>query len=198
MSPIYVDFDDVLSDTTSAFLKILKLEFGKRVNFEDIFSFDLKASFNLTDSEYEHFFHRVHQADVIMSFSPMEGAIGALEHWARLGYQISIVTGRLTSAYEASLDWLAKHKVPYHSFTMVDKYSRENIDTKTAVSIEEFSEMKFSLAVEDSAKMALHLSQNMGIPVALIDRPWNRRADLNHKVSRYTSWYDIQNDFQTP
>ena len=198
MLPIYVDFDDVLSDTTSAFLNVLQREFGKIVNFEDIFSFDLKASFNLTDSEYEHFFHRVHQADVIMSFAPMEGAIAALESWAERDYQIAIVTGRLTSAYEASLDWLAKHEVPYHSFTMVDKYSRGNTDPKIAVSMEAFSEKKFSLAVEDSAKMALHLSQKMGIPVALIDRPWNRRADLNHRISRYTSWYDIQNDFQTP
>jgi uncharacterized HAD superfamily protein len=81
---------------------------------------------------------------------------------------------------------------------MVDKYSRENIDPKIAVSMEEFSEMKFSLAVEDSAKMALHLSQKMSIPVALIDRPWNRGVNLNPKICRYTSWFDIQNDFQTP
>jgi len=198
MLPIYVDFDDVLSDTTSAFLKILKCEFGRSVNFDDIFSFDLKASFNLTDSEYESFFDRVHQADVIMSFAPMEGAIGALEAWVKRDYQISIVTGRLTSAHAASLDWLAKQNVPYHSFTMVDKYSRGNTDPKIAVSMEEFSEMKFSLAIEDSATMALHLSQQMGIPVALIDRPWNRRTNMNPKISRYTSWYDIQNDFQTP
>lgn len=198
MLPIYVDFDDVLSDTTCAFLEILQREFGKRVNFEDIFSFDLKASFNLTDSEYEDFFDRVHQADVIMSFAPMEGAIAALKGWAKRGYQIAIVTGRLTSAHDASLDWLAKHDVPYHSFTMVDKYSRGNTDPKIAVSMESFSEMKFSLAVEDSANMALHLSDKMGIPVALIDRPWNRRADLNHRIRRYTSWYDIQNDYQTP
>ena len=198
MLPIYVDFDDVLSDTTSGFLKILKHEYGKSVNFEDIFTFDLKASFNLSDSEYDHFFHRVHQADVIMAFTPMEGAIRTLEKWIALGYQISIVTGRLTSAYEASLDWLSKYNVPYHSFMMVDKYARENIDTKIAVSMQKFSEMKFRLAVEDSAKMALHLSQKMGIPVALIDRPWNRRANLNHRITRYTSWYDIQNDFQTP
>ena len=198
MLPIYVDFDDVLSDTTSAFLKILQREFGKIVNFEDIFSFDLKASFNLTDSEYAHFFQRVHQADVIMSFAPMLGAISALESWANRGYQIAIVTGRLTCAHEASLEWLAKYDVPYHSFTMVDKYSRGNSDPRIAVSMEAFSELKFSLAVEDSANMAMHLSQKMGIPVALIDRPWNRHVDLNHRISRYTSWHDIQNDFQTP
>jgi uncharacterized HAD superfamily protein len=198
MLPIYVDFDDVLADTTKSFLKILKREFGKHVNFEDIFSFDLRASFDLSESEFEHFFQRVHQPDVIMEFAPIEGAVSVLEEWIKFGYQISIVTGRLTSAYKASLDWLSKHNVPYHSFMMVDKYSRENIDTKIAVSMEEFSKMKFSLAVEDSATMALHLSQKMGIPVALIDRPWNRSTNLNHKISRYTSWYDIQNDFQTP
>ena len=84
MFPIYVDFDDVLSDTTTAFLKILKSEYGKSVNFEDIFTFDLKASFNLSDLEYEHFFHRVHQADEIMAFTPMEGAIRTLEEWISL------------------------------------------------------------------------------------------------------------------
>lgn len=198
MSPIYVDFDDVLSDTTRAFLKILKREFGKSVNFEEISSFDLKVSFNLSEKEYAHFFERVHQAEVIMAFPPLEGAIGVLEEWIKLGYQIAIVTGRLTSAYEASLDWLAKYNVPYHSFTMVDKYSRENIDTKIAISMQEFSEMKFRLAIEDSATMALHLSQKMDIPVAMMDRPWNRKVDLNHNLKRYTSWSEIRKDFKTP
>ena len=198
MSPIYVDFDDVLSDTTSAFVKILKREFDKRVGFEDISSFNLKVSFNLSDKEYAHFFQRVHQPDVIMAFPLIKGAIGVLEDWINLGYQISIVTGRLTTAYEASLAWLAEHKVPYHSFTMVDKYSRENIDTKIAISMEEFSEKKFSLAIEDSATMALHLSQKMRIPVALMDRPWNRKVDLNQNLRRYSSWSEIHKDFKTP
>lgn len=198
MLPIYVDLDDVLSDTTQSFIKILRREFGKNVDFEDIFSFDLKVSFNLSDSEYEHFFYRAHQPEVIMEFSPIEGAIGVLGEWTKLGYHVSIVTGRLTSAYEASLDWLAKHKVPYHAFTMVDKYSRKNIDSNIAISMEQFSKMKFCLAMEDSTTMAQHLSQKMAIPVALIDRPWNRNANLNHNITRYTSWYDILNDFPTP
>ena len=76
MLPVYVDLDDVLSDTTKSFIKILECEFGKKVNFEDIFSFDLKVSFNLTEIEFEHFFQMVHQPDVILEFAPIEGAIG--------------------------------------------------------------------------------------------------------------------------
>jgi len=198
MLPVYVDLDDVLSDTTKSFIKILECEFGKKVNFEDIFSFDLKVSFNLTEIEFEHFFQMVHQPDVILEFAPIEGAIGVLEEWTELCYEVSIVTGRLTAAYETSIAWLAKHNVPYHSFSMVDKYSRKNIDRDIAISLEDFSEMKFSLAIEDSAKMALYLSQKMCIPVALINRPWNRMANLNNKIKRFRSWYDILNDFPTP
>jgi len=198
MLPIYVDLDDVISDTAELFLSVLNREFGKTVEFEDIFSFDLKVSFNLTASEYDHFFQMVHRPEVIMAFSPIKGAIEVLKEWHRLGCQIAIVTGRLTSTYESSLNWLDKHNVPYHSFTMVDKYSRENVDRSIAISLEDLSAMKFSFAVEDSASMAQHLSQKMGMTVALIDRPWNRTADLDGKVSRYKSWYNIRDDYANP
>ena len=195
MLPIYVDLDDVITDTAESFVTILKREFGKTVEVEDMLSFDLKVSFGLTESEYDLFFQMVHRPEVIMAFAPIKGAIEVLEEWTRLGCQVAIVTGRLTSTYESSLNWLDKHNVAYHSFTMVDKYSRENVDRNIAVSLEDLSAMKFSFAVEDSASMAQHLSQQMGIPVALIDRPWNRTADLDGNIVRYTSWYKIRDDF---
>jgi uncharacterized HAD superfamily protein len=198
MLPIYVDLDDVLSDTTQTFVEILRREFGKMVAFEDILSFDLKISFGFTQGEYEQFFQMVHQPEVIMNFAPIAGAIEVLSEWSKLGYKISIVTGRLTIAHQASLDWLAKHKVPHHFFVMVDKYSRENTDKNIALSLEDFSKLKFSLAVEDSAAMAQHLSRQMRIPVALLNRPWNRTAAMGDNVKRYDSWYDILDDFPAP
>ena len=198
MLPIYVDLDDVISDTAELFIAILNREFGKTVAFEDIFSFDLRVSFDLTESEYEHFFKVVHTPEVIMAFSPIDGAIDVLKGWAAQGCHIAIVTGRPTATYEASLNWLDKHDVPYHSFTMVDKYSREGVDRNIAISLEDLAIMKFSLAVEDSASMARYLSQHMGIPVVLVDRPWNRTADMNAKINRYTSWHHIREDLPNP
>ena len=198
MLPIYVDLDDVISDTAELFVAILNREFGKTVAFEDIFSFDLKVSFGLTESEYEHFFQMVHKPEVIMAFSPIDGAIDVLKEWTQMGYHIAIVTGRPTATYEPSQSWLDKHCIPYHSFTMVDKYSRESVDRNIAISLEDLAVMKFSLAVEDSASMARYISQQMGIQVALIDRPWNRTIDLNNRISRYTSWHHILEDYSNP
>ena len=78
MLPIYVDLDDVLCESTNAYLKILKREFNKKVHFENINSFDLKKAFDLTDSEFEYFFTIVHRHEEILSFKLIEGAIEVL------------------------------------------------------------------------------------------------------------------------
>ena len=194
MGPIYVDFDDVLSESTRAFIRILEREFGRRVDYDQVVFFDLKKSFGLTQSEFEYFFEVIHRPDELLSFKPVKGAITVLSAWSDRGYEIFVVTGRLTSAYEASLEWLSKHRVPYHDFILVDKYGRENVGDRTPVSMNAFSRMKFCLAIEDSAKMAQFLSIQMGVPVALLNRPWNRAADLNGHITRYDTWLEISRE----
>ncbi len=197
MDPIYVDIDDVISETTRALVSILAKEFNKIVAFEDIYTFNLKESFELSDEQYEKFFQRVHEPDVILSFPPITKAIATLKRWQDKGHKIAIVTGRLPDAFESSLTWLNHHQVPYDSFMMVDKYSRPGVKASSmACSLEEFSSMKFSFAIEDSADMALYLSQTMDIPVALMSRPWNLRLKLNGKIRRFDSWHTIDDEVE--
>ena len=198
MLPIYVDLDDVLADTTKSYVKIVRREFGKKILFEDVFSFDLKVSFRLTDREFESFFRMAHQPEVLMEIAPIEGAIRTLEQWVRIGYKVWIVTGRLTIAYDASIEWLAKHHVPHDSFVMLDKYARDNVDHNIAMSMEDFSEKNFCLAIEDSVDMAKYLSNKMKIPVAMVTRPWNQKAALSEKINRYESWGEILKDYPSP
>ena len=122
----------------------------------------------------------------------IDGAVEALTNWSNKGYDIAIVTGRLTNTYDSSLEWLSKHQVPYDSFTIVDKYQRPDMDPRIAISKEQLSAMEFSLAVEDSAEMAVYLSNDMNTQVALLDRPWNRGTRFNGNVNRYTAWVDLQ------
>ena len=192
MSPIYVDLDDVIASTVKAFITIVKREFDKVVVHEQITDFDLKKSFRLTQSEYDHLFEVAHRPEEILKMETIEGAIDVLTSWSEKGYQISIVTGRLTSTYESSLEWLAMNEVPHDSFTIVDKYTRPDMNPKIAVSMDQLSKMDFSLAVEDSAAMATFLSNYMNTPVALLDRPWNRKIRLNTNVNRYSAWEDLK------
>ncbi len=191
MLPIYVDMDDVIASTVKALIDIAKREFGKTVTYEQITDFDLKKSFQLSQNEYDHLFEVVHRPKEILNMEVIDGAIEILNSWSSKGYPISIVTGRLTSTYDSSLEWLSKHNVPYDSFTIVDKYSRPNMDPNIAIPLEQLSDMAFHLAVEDSAAMAKFLSNDMNTAVALLDRPWNREIELNSKLKRYSNWADL-------
>ncbi len=193
MHPIYVDMDDVIAATVKTFIEIVEREFGKTVANEQITDFDLKKSFALTQQEYEHLFTVAHRPEEILKMDTIDGAVDVLTAWSGKGHWISIVTGRLTSTYDSSLEWLAKHKVPYDEFIIVNKYDRPDMDPKIAISKEQLSKMNFSLAVEDSAAMATYLSNHMNTPVALLDRPWNQDIATNTNLSRYTCWEDLRN-----
>jgi uncharacterized HAD superfamily protein len=189
--PIYVDMDDVITATVKSFIEIVEREFGKTVANEQITDFDLKKSFSLTQHEYEHLFTVAHEPEEVLKMGAIDGAVDALTAWSKRGFSISIVTGRLTSTYESSLEWLVKHQVPYDDFIMVDKYDRPEMDPSIAISKEQLAGMIFSLAVEDSAAMATFLSNHMDTPVALLDRPWNRNIEPNVNLSRYQHWNEL-------
>jgi len=189
---IYVDLDDVNAESTRSYVDIVRNLFGRTVDYENINTFDLKISFGFTQDEFNHFFHVVHQPEAILSFKPLEGAIQVLAEWASNGAEIRIVTGRLASSYDASMEWLVANGVPFHSLSMVDKYSRPENRDSNAMSLTQLSEMRFQLAIEDSPAMAEFLSRQMGIPVLLLNRPWNRGATLANSVQRCRNWRHIR------
>lgn len=192
---IYVDCDDVIAESTSAYIDIIDREFGIKRTFEDISSFDLKVSFGMTQEQFNHFFEVVHSRAEIMKFKPIEGAIETLTEWMSQGHEVSIITGRITDAYTSTLDWLAMYKVPYNHFCIVDKYSRPEMDTSIAKPLEFLHSIDIDFAVEDSLTMAKYLADKLGVPVALIDRPWNQGNSLNPLITRVSNWSDVKRVF---
>jgi uncharacterized HAD superfamily protein len=188
---IYVDMDDVLCETARGCLTIIESNFGKRIAYECLTNFDLGQSCELGPEELAALYHIVHHPDELLKLEPIQGAIQVLQQWVAAGYRIAIVTGRPPATYECSLEWLRLHRVPYHSFTMVDKYARFTIENTIAISLSELANQQFHFAVEDSPTMARFLAEQMSVPVKLFDRPWNRAAVEHPFIERYTDWREI-------
>jgi uncharacterized protein len=188
---IYVDMDDVLCETARGCLAIIDHKFGKTVAYESLTNFDLGQSCELGPEETAALYHIVHHPDELLKLEPIQGAIPVLQRWVTSGYQIAIVTGRPPTTYECSLEWLKIHQVPYHSFTIVDKYARFTTQNTTAISLSELTDQRFHFAVEDSPTMARFLAEQMSVPVKLFDRPWNRTAPEHPIITRYNHWHEI-------
>ena len=191
MKKIYVDVDDVLSQTIEMYLHIVEKEFGKTVPLDRIRTFDLKVSFDLSEPEFHHLFDLAHQPDCIMAYEAVEGAVAALTAWKASGHHIDIVTGRPTSTRESTLAWLRENQIPFDAFTMVDKYNRPGNDRSIAVTKAELSTRPYDLAVEDSVEMALYLAGDMAVKTALVDRPWNWACPDHGNLVRGETWADI-------
>ena len=188
---IYVDFDDVLCHTARHFLLIVEREFGKKIGYQQLTNFDVGHSCGLTADERDELYRIVHRPDELLRMTPVTEAKDVLRQWETQGFEIAIVTGRPPDSTEVSLEWLAKHQISHSSFTVVDKYSRFAILNTNAISLTELSKRRFCLAVEDSLPMAHFLAGEMNVPVALIDRPWNR-SDVEHsRIGRYGDWLAI-------
>ena len=190
-TPVYVDLDDVLCETARHFLVIVEREFGKQIAYEQLTNFDIGTACGLRPQERESLYRIVHEPDELMQMAPIEEAMGALKQWAGAGFAIAIVTGRPPDAYEPSLAWLARHQVPYESFTMVNKYARFATENTVAISLDELASRDYCWAVEDSLPMAQYLAGAMKVPVALIDCPWNRSAEDHANVGRFSDWATI-------
>lgn len=187
---IYIDLDDVLCNAARHFLVIVEREFGKRVAYEQLTDFDVGMACGLKSDERDELYRIVHRPDELLSMAPIDSAIASLNSWARLGYEISIVTGRPPESADVSIAWLHKHRIPFNSFSVVDKYSRFPNDTE-AISLAELAAREFLWAVEDSLPMAQYLAGSMNVPVALIDCPWNRSDEIHSRISRYRTWEEL-------
>jgi len=189
---IYIDCDDVLAESTRSYIAIIKREFGIERKFEELTSFDLRVSFGLTQAQFDHFFHLVHTREEILKFKPLEGAVETLKAWNQAGLEIAIVTGRITAAYEPTLEWLQSLSIPYDHFMVVDKYNRPEMDMAIAKPLSALTAMNFELAIEDSYAMAKYLAIEQRFNVALMNRPWNIYQVNLPEVKRVSSWEEIR------
>ena len=205
MSPpnrIYVDLDDVLCRTARGFLEVLEREFGKKVAYEEIASFDLGRSFGLGPHELKRFMRLAHQPEVLLKLAPVEGAIEALAAWKMAGYELTVVTGRPPATESVSQEWLDHNQVPHDALRFVDKYGRADsrYPGSFATPLRELADAGFRLAVEDSLHTAEFLAGPLAIPVLLMERPWNRDKGVGPSdgIVRCRNWQEVMERFPHP
>ena len=192
---IYVDFDDCLCETARHFSGLAREMFGTDVPYENINFFNLQKSFSLTDKQYEDMMTEAHKPEILLSYDETPGAADALNAWVNDGHDVSVITGRPYSAFEASREWLDRHGLGAVKLYCLDKYGRDNFikGSKFSLELEDYYKMHFDLAVEDSPHAFKFFDHLPGLKIMVYDRPWNRNTELpgaNYK--RCFDWETIR------
>ena len=190
---IYVDLDDVLCETAQMAMEIARRLFARETLFEQIRSFDLGVSFDLSAGETRRLMDELNDPATLVALPARIEGIRCLHQWADMGCEFFVVTGRPPATRKATEQWLADNDIPCCEVLFVDKYGRYSSDDlgsgPAAVKLNELERFEFSLAIEDSAEMAHFLSEQLKIPVILLDRPWNSDHQfLPEMVHRCHTW----------
>lgn len=192
---IYVDFDDCLCETARSFSALAVEMFGKVVPYEKIRYFELDKSFDLNEEQYQQFMIRGHEPEVLLSYEETPGASEVINEWISLGHEVSIITGRPFSAYEPSRLWLDRHGLQDVRLYCLNKYGRDGFykNSDFCLELEEYYQMEFDFAVEDSPKAFQYFNHLPDLKVLVFDRPWNRECEFpNANYIRCSDWQSIR------
>jgi uncharacterized HAD superfamily protein len=167
-----------------------------------VHSFHLGKSFDLSDAELKIFLTAAHESSVLRSIEPMPGASATLQRLAADAC-IIIVTGRPIYTYDDTLRWLHDNSIPHHAVRFLKKYVENDTGARqrrVPLSLRSLRKGAFTLAIEDSAKMAKYFATKLERPVALLDKPWNQNLTIGgrHRAlcTRCVGWDEVEAWFQ--
>lgn len=188
---IYIDFDDCLCETARALSKLAGDLFNKEVPYENIQFFNLQKSFDLSEDEYEKLMIEAHLPEVLMTYEETPGASKTVNEWLDEGHNVSIITGRPSSAYEPSRKWLDEHGLERVKLFCLNKYGRDSFikNSEFTLELEDYYKMKFDVAIEDSPLAFKFFDHLPDLKVMVFNRPWNKNAELpNVNFHRCSDW----------
>ncbi len=187
---IYIDFDDCLCETARAFSVLVENLFGKKVPYEDIRFFNLQDTFSLTDAEYEEMMIAGHTPESLLAYEETPGAVDTVNGWLDAGHDISVITGRPHSAFEASRQWLDEHGLERVKLYCLNKYGRDSFikNSDFSLELEDYYRMHFDVAIEDSPHAFRFFDHLPELKVCVVDRPWNHETEL--PGANYTRCFD--------
>ena len=193
---IYIDFDDCLCETAKHFCTLVEDMFGKKVPYENVQFFDLQRSFGLTDEQYENMMIEGHTPKTLLEIEETPGASETVNSWLDKGHDVYIITGRPSSAYEASRKWLDQHGLERVKLYCLNKYGRDSFikNSDFNLELEDYYKMHFDYAIEDSPLAFKFFDHLPDLKVVVFDRPWNKNAEFpGEGFTRCKNWEIIKN-----
>ena len=183
---IYVDFDDCLCETARYFSRLVASLYGLDVPYEKIKYFNLQKSFSLSDEKFENMMIKAHEPEELLSYEETPGAVETINEWINEGHNVKIITGRPSSAFDASRKWLNKHVLERTEFFCLNKYGRSSFikGSKFTLELENYYKMPFDFAVEDSPAAFKFFEHLENLKVLVFDRPWNQEVELKGEKSK--------------
>jgi uncharacterized HAD superfamily protein len=182
---IGIDLDDTVFEFARTLLNEYELAFGKKIEFETVFSYKFWEVFQLTKEEMIDFFQRVVTKSFNENLALCEQSKESI-HLLAKNNKLYFITSRI--AREGTIESLRKH-FPDIDFEIVFS-GNAHLQTTEKTKADICKELNIDVMIEDDKEYAKECSEK-GIKVLLLDKPWNRGCKNNENIIRIKNWGEI-------
>jgi len=180
------DFDDVLFDLMGPMVPWHNEQFGTTLTRDEYYTFDLDKVWKCTGDEAWDRVEKFYQTDLHTNSQPVAGALAGMKALKK-DHRFIIITARAASQEGQVRAWLDIHfPGVFDEVVFTNHFNKDGLKrTKSSVCLE----LDVKLFVEDAIHNAEDVA-GVGIPVLLMDTPWNR-VELPSLVTRVKSWEEV-------
>lgn len=167
-----VDFDDVVNNFNRAFLLYNQFTHGATVRYEDLHSYEYCVSYGISEAEAHeriwHFCHKLH--DQVKPIMSVVGALRLLKEW----YDIHMVTSRCESIADITHKWIERRTPNVFTDTHFTNGFTTKHPERRRSKVEVCRQIGAVAHVDDSLSHVGDIAAQLGIPVFMPSRPWNK------------------------
>jgi len=153
--------------------------FKANVKPKEINVYEIHQVYGVEESHYNEFYNLFGR--LLHTESKMRLGAGKVISNLYAHHQIHFVTAREEKMRSVSTDWLAKHKIPMDSISLLGTHNK----------VKRANELNCDIFIEDRYDNAVQLAE-AGFDVLLIDCSYNK-GPLPVNVKRIKYWYQIEN-----
>lgn len=186
---IGIDLDDVLIEFIEALCLWHNTQYGTSQTKADFYSYEFDRIWGCTKEEAVFRVRAFYRSQEHANTSPTKGAVSALHSLKKEA--LHIITARPPMAREPSMVLIEKnfqmalHGVHFTGEDDVQKFCHRSTN-KSGIC----KTLGIEVLIDDSLVHAKGVAME-GIPVLLVNAPWNQVAELPSNIERVFSWNEI-------
>lgn len=182
---IGIDIDEVLAELIVDILKFYNKKDNTNIEKKDVFHFDFKYIWKLSNEETSNRFYEFFRSENFSKIQPLKGSIEGIQELAKK-HELHLITARPDDIKETTLSWIKTHyPTVFKEIHFTNHWGNGVGNPKTKGEI--CKELNIDLMIEDCLEYALSITSK-GIPVILMDQPWNQTNDSFKDIKRVNSW----------
>lgn len=182
-----IDLDEVLANLVESVLEHYHERTGRRFRREDMESYNFWDLWGGTREQAIEVVHDFFSSDRFADVRPVQGAVEAIEVLSRQ-HGLVIVTARPKSIEDETRRWVAGHfGESFQGVHLANHFSKEGEELKKSSICRQ---LEVDLMIEDSLEHAEDCAER-GIPVVLLESPWNSNQPAPAGIIRAGSWSEI-------